>query len=102
MDTYVESLKEPSLSVYHVDFTLIKLCGGSLRLSTFASECLVLGKCLKNRQSVTYSRPVSHDFELGQDLEAAQPATSVTDANSGRSLYNPVQSGQLLFTTRES
>ena len=32
---------------YHVDFTLIKLCGGALRLSTFASECLVLGKCFK-------------------------------------------------------
>ena len=37
---------------------------------------------LKNSLSVTYLRSVSYNFELGQDLEAAQPAMSVTDANS--------------------
>ena len=38
---------------------------------------------LKNCPSVIYSRTVSRTFELGQDIEALQPAISVIDANSG-------------------
>ena len=60
---------------------------------------------LKNRLSVTCLRPVSHNFEPGQDLEAAQPATSVTDATPAlpaSSTHSPVGSPQSQFVRSKS
>ena len=52
---------------------------------------------LKNSLSVTYLRSVSYNFELGQDLEAAQPAMSVTDANSEKIALHLADSKMQIF-----